>query len=371
MTARACQRQLFTAPVRDPGTAPRRSSHGASCGPAGSTRPLTPAAPAGLRLDLDGPGRSGYCPPRLSRHPHVLGMVPAIRNRPRPVCPRATDRRDGSNVSGERPRNKGRRADRGAESLRDCRSAGADRWRLGQGRPSAAGSQSVRWEEPCEGTTNPVATRLAACGSGSFWPRAPSARWPLRRRRMRPLRDPGEPLVLSADRVLEWRGAGGQFLYLNGHASALQGTDGLRAARAVCRIVNVSARRRSPLRGGDLRRGRRPPYGTKHGPSAERPCDRVRPLVKMESYERDGINALRSPPTRLDILLRSGFLAAPRPSNPPAPTAAATSAPQLARRLAGAGQEMPVPPSLEAIAATDPSQAPHGPSSTRWSSRRR
>ena len=37
-----------------------------------------------------------------------------------------------------------------------------------------------------------------------------------------------DPLVLSAERVWQWSGADGQYVYLSGAASVLQGTDGLR-----------------------------------------------------------------------------------------------------------------------------------------------
>jgi hypothetical protein len=53
---------------------------------------------------------------------------------------------------------------------------------------------------------------------------------------------PAEPLVLSAERVSAWSDADDRYLSLSGKASVLQDTEGLRAARAVCRIVNLSKR---------------------------------------------------------------------------------------------------------------------------------
>ena len=118
------------------------------------------------------------------------------------------------------------------------------------------------------------------------------------------------------------------------------------AASAVCRIVNVSAGGESLFEvevyaEGDVRHTARAT-----GPQASDRAIVRAPEVKMEYYQRDGINALRSPPSGLDILMRSGFLAPPRTANPPAPQAA---------RVVAAGPRVPVPPPLEAIAVTDPS----------------
>ena len=250
---------------------------------------ILPAGDDGGYLDLDGPGRSGYCPPRLSRHPHVLGLVPAIRNRPRPVCPRATDRR--ARLERERratAESRGGERIEGRSLSADFRFADADRWRFGQGRPSAPGTSVRSLGGTVRGDDQPsrypprgvwFGLILAACTVRALAAQEATDAAP---------RDPGEPLVLSADRVWEWRGADGQYLYLSGHASALQGTDGLRAARAVCRIVNVSTGG-DPLyevevyAEGDVRHTAR-----STGPQ---PSDRAivrAPLVKMEAYQRDG-----------------------------------------------------------------------------------
>jgi hypothetical protein len=135
-------------------------------------------------------------------------------------------------------------------------------------------------------------------------------------------RGPAEPLALSARYVTVWGGPDAQYVYLSGAAAVLQGTDGLRAAQGVCRIVNVS-------NGGD------PLYevevyaegGVSDTSRPQTPLDRHRalfraPEVKMQAYARDGVNSLRSPPRGLDILRRSGFVrpaAAAADTRPPAP----------------------------------------------------
>ena len=45
--------------------------------------------------------------------------------------------------------------------------------------------------------------------------------------------------MLAGSRVTPWSGPDAQYVFLNGVASALQGTEGLRAAQVVCRIVKV------------------------------------------------------------------------------------------------------------------------------------
>ena len=223
-------------------------SRGTATGCRRRCRPACNLRPRSARLALDGRERSGYCPPRLSCHLHVLSTVPAIRNRPRLVCPGAHRSSRGSSVSVEPTAERGRRADRGAEVTPP---AFASRTPINgrsarEGRPPQE-RQSVRWEEPCEGTTNPVATRLAACGSGSFWPRAPSAL----------LRPGGSADAATRDRRssgavrgprVGWGGADGQYyLYLSGEASALQGTDGLRARRGRLPGSSTSRHGEEPL----------------------------------------------------------------------------------------------------------------------------
>ena len=53
-------------------------------------------------------------------------------------------------------------------------------------------------------------------------------------------RGPAEPLVLSARTISVWGGPDAQYVYLSGAAAVLEGTDGMRATQAVCRIVNIS-----------------------------------------------------------------------------------------------------------------------------------
>ncbi len=61
---------------------------------------------------------------------------------------------------------------------------------------------------------------------------------PTRSRRRRCAAD---PLALSAQRVYRWVGPDGYYyLYLSGKTSALQGVDGLRASKAVARIVPIA-----------------------------------------------------------------------------------------------------------------------------------
>jgi hypothetical protein len=98
------------------------------------------ASAAGDSLELDEARRTGYCPPRLSRHAHVcLGIGRSLSLPSTAHDPWARDRRASSSELAERPW-RARGATIGARGRMSAASLGfadADRWRFGQGGPSA------------------------------------------------------------------------------------------------------------------------------------------------------------------------------------------------------------------------------------------
>ena len=92
----------------------------------------------------------------------------------------------------------------------------------------------------CEGTTDPVATRLAACGLGFSWPlgwcRAAMAQDDSEAETVRRLADPG---VLAATRVTQWKAADGHWVRLVGMHPVLHGVEGVKLRKPVVRIVDV------------------------------------------------------------------------------------------------------------------------------------
>ncbi len=139
-------------------------------------------------------------------------------------------------------------------------------------------------------------------------------------------RGPGEPLVLTAERIAAWRTEEAQYLYLSGGASILQGTDGLRAAQAVCRIVKLQDAGASVYEADVYAEGNVRDT-TRRGTPLESHRVRFRaPEVRMEPYGRGGVSSLPAPPRGLDLLRRSGLAtpiqAAPKPgASAPGPPA--------------------------------------------------
>ncbi len=177
---------------------------------------------------------------------------------------------------------------------------------------------------------------LSACAMRALAAQEPSDAAP---------RAPAEPLMLSADRVVGWSGPDAQYLYLSGSTSVLQGTDGLRAAKAVCRIINVSEGA-DPLfevevyAEGNVRetsRGRGPL-------TSDRALFRTAE-VKRQAYQRDGVSSLQSAARNLEILRRSGFL------NPRRATT--TTAHPEAQPAAPSPSPVEAPPPLDAVSQGD------------------
>ncbi len=106
-------------------------------------------------------------------------------------------------------------------------------------------------------------------------------------------RQSADPLVLSAERVWRWRGADGQYLYLSGAASVLQGTDGLRAA---CHLPDRHDLRgwRIPPPGRGVCRGRGPGHLAWSRPSRTGP----RALPRARS-PHEGLSARRRQHTEI------------------------------------------------------------------------
>ncbi len=160
---------------------------------------------------------------------------------------------------------------------------------------------------------------LSACAVRALAAQGPSdAAW----------RAAAEPLVLSADRVVGWRGPDdAQYLYLSGSASVRQGTDVLLAAKAICRIVDVSEGRDHVFEVEVYAEGNVRDTARGRGPLASDRATFRAAEVQKRTYQRDGSSTLRAAPQNLEILNRSGFLARERP-----PTGKAPRGEQSARR---------------------------------------
>ncbi len=195
-----------------------------------------------------------------------------------------------------------------------CEMKRAGRSRIGQGRPTAEIGRAVFGEGSCEGTTDPVATRLAACGSGLFL--AVGTVRALLAQDVRPETDAhrqSDPVVLAATSVTQWKSSDGDWVRLTGSASVLQGVDGVRAREAIVRITDISTENEKILRVDVYAEGQIRVSGTGN---TDQPSYRGQfrtNEVQLNCYDRAGPRTEKEPPWGLAIIRRSG-LVAPKPA---------------------------------------------------------
>jgi hypothetical protein len=123
---------------------------------------------------------------------------------------------------------------------------------------------------------------------------------------------PAEPVALAADQVRYWDDGPVRWVVLEGQAAILQGTEGLRGARAVARITPLDDRATG---------GYRIEAYAEDGRAARRAEIQTRAEVRIRSH-REGQLVRQEGPNRDRALWLRAFPDAGRPARPPAPSEA-------------------------------------------------
>jgi hypothetical protein len=129
----------------------------------------------------------------------------------------------------------------------------------------------------------------------------------------RAARRQSEPITLAANRVTRWDGPDGHWVLLQDGSSVLQGVSGFRAREALVRVSDVSTDLEKISQLDVYAEGQVRIQGDNDLPrSAFRTVFRS-VEVSLKCYDPAGVAALKTAPSRLPIIQRSGFLA-PKPA---------------------------------------------------------